>query len=226
MTKGRSNAFRNIERNGSCSDLLYDKSEQFFFSLINEKNKGMYPLFKEYLSSEWDFLIRRKNMKKRKWTAKKGQGGFGTLRLGEKPEQLPEKAFISLTRGEGLNFLQLIINQLLTLMVMNQMKKAHGLLYAELHGELKNRRGSGQTMTVWDGKTMPKFRNKSSHGITMKFFAWVIHRKNTKTYYLTFSADGKIPSTTEVTDIIKRYGKFYDGGKLARKASPPNMKRV
>lgn len=54
---------------------------------------------------------------------------------------------------------------------MNQMKNAHGLLYAELIGEIKNRRGTGQTMTVWDGKSMPKFRNKSSHGFAMKFFS-------------------------------------------------------
>jgi hypothetical protein len=160
-------------------------------------------------------------MKKMKWTTEKGQRGFGTLRLGERPEQLPDHVFISFTRGEGLNFLQLFVNQILTLMVMNQMKKSPGLLYAELNGELKNRRGSGQTMTVWDGKSMPKFRNKNSHGFAMRFFAWVIHRKNTKTYYLTYTADGKIPSSTEVTNIIKEYGKFYDGGKLARKARPP-----
>ncbi|MFC3885888.1 hypothetical protein ACFOU2_21385 [Bacillus songklensis] len=165
-------------------------------------------------------------MEKKKWSTEKGQRGFGTLRLGERPEQLPANAFISLTRGEGLNFIQLFINQMLTLMVMNQMKKAPGLVYAELNGELKNGKGSGQTMTVWDGKSMPKFRNKSSHGFAMKFFAWVIHRRNTKTYYLTYSADGKIPSSTEVTDIIRKYGKFYDGGKLARKASPPKFEEI
>ena len=162
-------------------------------------------------------------MKKKKWTSEKSQGGFGTLILGERPEQLPPHAFISLTRGEGLNFLQLFINQVLTLLVMNQMKNTPGLLYAELVGELKKGRGSGQTMTVWDGKSMPTFRNRSSHGFAMKFFTWVVHRKNTKNYYLTYSAHGKIPSTTEVTDILKEYGKFYDGGKLTRKATPPNF---
>lgn len=162
-------------------------------------------------------------MEKKKWTTEKGHGGFGKLKLGERPEHFPENTFVSLTRREGLNFLQLFINQVLTLMVMNQMKKAPGLLYAELNGELKNGRGSGQTMTVWDGKSMPKFRNKSSHGFVMKFFAWVIHRKNTKTYYLTYSAEGKIPLATEAADIMRKYGKFYDGGKLARKASPPKF---
>ncbi|WP_260412550.1 hypothetical protein [Alkalihalobacillus sp. TS-13] len=48
-------------------------------------------------------------MGKKKWRSMKGEG-FGILMLGEKPEKLPEKAFISLTRGEGLNFIQLIIN--------------------------------------------------------------------------------------------------------------------
>lgn len=77
-------------------------------------------------------------MKKKKWSTVKGQGGNGGIFvMGEKPEQLPDKTFISLTRGEGLNFLQLIVNQLLTIMVMGQMKKAPGLIYAEISGELK-----------------------------------------------------------------------------------------
>ncbi|MCF6411377.1 hypothetical protein [Pseudalkalibacillus salsuginis] len=165
-------------------------------------------------------------MEKKKWRSVKGEGsGFGTLILGKKPEIQSEQIFISLTRGEGLNFFQLIINQILTLMVMNQMKKAPGLLYAELYGEMKDRKGYGQTMTVWDGKTMPKFRNRRSHGIAMKFFGWVIHRKNTKTYYLTYSSNEKIPSVTEVRDIIREYGKFYDGGKLVRLPSPPKLNK-
>lgn len=73
-------------------------------------------------------------MKRKKWIAKRDDG---TLVFGEKPEQLPEAAFISLTRGEGLNILQLFINQVLTLLVMHQMKKSPGLIYAELKGELK-----------------------------------------------------------------------------------------
>jgi hypothetical protein len=87
-------------------------------------------------------------MKPKKWGSVKRHGGFGILLLGEKPEQLPEKTFISLTRGEGLNLFQLSINNLLPLMVMNQMKKTPGLLYAELIGELKKGRGIGRTMTV------------------------------------------------------------------------------
>jgi len=165
-------------------------------------------------------------VKEKKWTTAKGPEGLGLLKLGERPDQLPEHTFISLTRGEGLNLLQLFINQVLTLMVMNQMKKAPGLLYAELKGELKGWKGTGQTMTVWDGKSMPKFRNGRAHGFAMKFFAWVIHRKNTKTYYLTYSANGNIPSATEVTNIIKEYGKFYNGGKLVRKASPPSFREI
>jgi hypothetical protein len=125
--------------------------------------EGMCPSIKEYLSINGDFLLGGHNMNRKKWSTVKGKGGFGTLRLGERPEKLPETAFISLTRGEGLNFLQLFINELLTLMVMNRMKNAPGLIYAELNGERKNRRGNGQTMTVWDRKSMPKFRNKNSH---------------------------------------------------------------
>ena len=76
-------------------------------------------------------------MKNKKWSTVKGQGGnSGIFVMGEKPEQLPDKAFISLTRGEGLNFLD-FVNQVLTIMVMSQMKKAPGLIYAEIGGELK-----------------------------------------------------------------------------------------
>ena len=156
-------------------------------------------------------------MKQKKWTPKKELDGSNTLIFGDKPEMLPEQAYISLTRGEGLNLIQLFINQVLTLLVMNQMKKAPGLIYAELNGELKEWKGNGQTMTIWDGKQMPKFRNHNTHG----FFTFIIHRKNTKNYYLTYSAKETIPSVAEVKDILKQYGKFYDGGVLARKAAPP-----
>lgn len=160
-----------------------------------------------------------------KWRSTSEQGQ-GVLKLGEKPDILPYTAVISLTRGEGLNPIQLFINQVLTLVVMTQMKKASGLLYAELNGELKNFKGNGQTMTVWDGKSMTQFRNKNKHGFAMKFFAWVIHRKNTKNWYLTYAADGKIPNVLEVREILKEYGKFYNGGKLERNARPPKSKQT
>ncbi|MCS0825645.1 hypothetical protein NX029_17120 [Cytobacillus firmus] len=162
-------------------------------------------------------------MEQKKWTPLKEMDGSNTLIWGDKPEVLPEQAFISLTRGEGLNLIQLFINQVLTLLVMNQMRKAPGLIYAELNGELKKCKGNGQTMTVWDGKLMPKFRNRNTHAFAMKFFTWIIHRKNTKNYYLTYSANETIPSVAEVKDILRQFGKFYDGGVLARKAAPPDF---
>jgi hypothetical protein len=162
-------------------------------------------------------------MEQRKWTPIKEMDGSNTLVWGVKPEVLPKQAFISLTRGEGLNLIQLFINQVLTLLVINQMKKAPGLIYAELNGELKKWKGNGQTMTVWDGKLMPKFRNHKTHGFAMKFFSWIIHRKNTKNYYLTYSANETIPTVPEVRDILRKYGKLYDGGALARKAVPPEF---
>ncbi|MCU1806040.1 hypothetical protein NVV31_11690 [Cytobacillus firmus] len=164
-------------------------------------------------------------MEQRKWIPIKEMDGSNTLVWGDKPEVMPEQAFISLTRGEGLNLIQLFINQVLTLLVMNQMKKTPGLLYAELNGELKKWKGTGQTMTVWDGKLMPKFRNHNTHGFAMKFFTWIIHRKNTKNYYLTYSANETIPTVPEVREILRKYGKFYDGGVLARKAAPPKFEK-
>ena len=181
---------------------------------------------KENTNDVGDIRVGGGSMKRKKWTTKKDNEGNGIFVLGEKPERLPKATFISLTRGEGLNLFQLFVNQLLTLMVMNQMKKSTGLIYAELSGELKKGKGNGQTMTVWDGKMMPEFRNKSSHGFAMKFFGWVIHRRNTKTYYLTFPANGKIPSPAEATDLLREYGKFYDGGKLARKATLPKKEET
>jgi hypothetical protein len=65
---------------------------------------------------------------------------------------------------------------------------------------------------------MAKPCRNSAIGITtafaMKFFGWVIHRKNTKTYYLTYSSNGTIPAVSEATEIVKEFGKFYDGGGL------------
>jgi hypothetical protein len=158
-------------------------------------------------------------VEKKKWAIVKG----GLMVLGEKPDSLPKYAFVSLTRGEGLNFAQLVINQVFTLLVMNQMKKTPGLLYAEVEGELKRGKGYGQTMTVWDGKTMPQLRNSGSHGFAMKFFGWVIHRKNTQTFYLTYKANGNIPTKDQANEILKEFGKFYDRGVLVRKATPPNL---
>lgn len=62
-------------------------------------------------------------MEQRKWIPIKEMDGSNKLVWGDKPEVVPEHAFISLTRGEGLNLIQLFINQVLTLLVMNQMKK-------------------------------------------------------------------------------------------------------
>jgi hypothetical protein len=160
-------------------------------------------------------------MTKKKWSMQKGvEGAPGILVLGSKPEKLPEHAYISLTRGEGLTFIQLLFNQLLNLTVMNQMRKTPGLIYAELAGELKQGRGSGQTMTVWEGKTMTNLRNHGSHAWAMKFFTWVIHRKNTRNYYLTYRSQA-IPTSQDAARIVKEYGKFYDKGALVRKANPP-----
>lgn len=117
-------------------------------------------------------------MEQKKWTPLKEMDGSNTLIWGDKPEVLPEQAFISLTRGEGLNLIQLFINQVLKLLVMNQMRKAPGLIYAELNGELKKWKGNGQTMTVWDGKLMPKFRKRNTHAFAMKFFTWIIPEKH------------------------------------------------
>ncbi|WP_264737446.1 hypothetical protein [Cytobacillus firmus] len=45
-------------------------------------------------------------MEQKKWTPIKEMDVSNTLVCGDKPELLPDQAFISLTRGEGLNLIQ------------------------------------------------------------------------------------------------------------------------
>jgi hypothetical protein len=40
-------------------------------------------------------------MEKKRWTMERESGGINALTLGNKPAQLPQQTFISLTRGKG-----------------------------------------------------------------------------------------------------------------------------
>jgi hypothetical protein len=161
------------------------------------------------------------NMQKRKWMIHRDPNNkfAGIITLGDRNVEVPQDALISITYGENLNLWRLVLNGILNQFVMSQLRKTEGLLYAELTGQLQG--GVGQTMTVWNKKAMPKFRDGGIHRYVMKLFAWVTHSGRVKTYYISYPAHGNIPSAEECTAIIKKYGRFYDGSKLVRKASQP-----
>ncbi|MBV7506537.1 hypothetical protein KW850_14830 [Bacillus sp. sid0103] len=43
-----------------------------------------------------------------------------------------------------------------------------------------------------------------------------------QSYFLTWKANGYIPTYEESAEIVTTYGRHFDGGKLVRKAQQPN----
>lgn len=144
----------------------------------------------------------------------------GAFTLGNRNVEIPPNAVVSVTRGEQFNIPRLIINGFLNQLIMKAMSKNENLLYAELKGQLDG--GVGQTMTVWKaGKEMNSFRTSGSHNFARKFFSWVFYSGKVQSYFLTWKANGQIPTYEEATEIVKNYGKHFDGGNLVRKAKQP-----
>lgn len=148
----------------------------------------------------------------------------GTMILGEREVKLPRGAVISVTRGEDLSLPRTIINMILTQFIKKAMTKNDNLLYAELTGRIDGG-GMGQTLTVWkSGDRVNAFRVKGRHNFARKFFGWVFYSGKAQAYFLTWKADGVIPTAEEAALIVKEHGRYFDGGKLVKKASPPQRK--
>ncbi|MBI0580588.1 hypothetical protein IEC97_24895 [Neobacillus cucumis] len=144
----------------------------------------------------------------------------GAFILGDRNVEVPPTAVVSVTRGEQFNIPRLMINGFLNQMIMKAMSKNENLLYAELKGQLDG--GIGQTMTIWkEGKQMNSFRTGGMHNFARKFFSWVFYSGKVQSYFLTWKANGQIPTYEEAAEIVKTYGRHFDGGKLVRKASQP-----
>lgn len=145
-----------------------------------------------------------------------------TFTLGDRNIELPRDAVISVTRGESFNIPRLMINGVINQFVMKSMIKNESLLYAELSGQLQG--GIGQTITIWkNGKRMNQFRTTGMHNIARKWFSWVFYSGKVQSYFLTWPHEGKLPSTEEITEFVKMYGRHYDGGKLVKKSNPPQL---
>jgi len=147
-----------------------------------------------------------------------------TFTLGDRSIVLPPGAVISVTRGESFNIPRLIINGIINQFIMKAMTKNEDLLYAELSGQMQG--GIGQTLTVWkDGKRMNHFRTKGMHNFARKFFSWVFYSGKVQSYFLTWPHEGVLPSQEEITNFVKTNGRHFDGGKLIKKANPPQLKK-
>lgn len=157
----------------------------------------------------------------RKWVRHKDPNNKygGIFTLGNKNVDLPKDAVVSVTRGENFNIPRLIINSILNQFVMKSMVKKENLIYAELTGQLQG--GIGQTLTVWkDSKQMNEFRTKGFHNFSRRFFSWVFFSGSVKAYFLTWKLKETIPTAEEAANSVKEYGRYYEGGKLIRKATP------
>lgn len=146
-----------------------------------------------------------------------------TFTLGDSSITLPNDAVISVTRGEAFSFPRLLLNGLLNKFIMRSLTTNSNLLYAELTGQLQG--GVGQTLTVWkSGKKMNQFRKGGFHRFALKFFSWVFYSGKVQSYFLTWKHQGFIPTSEEATDMVKKYGRHFDGGKLRRHSSSPFLK--
>lgn len=144
-------------------------------------------------------------------------GGYMTL--GTRDVVVPENALISATRSENLTIGRVIINMILNRMIMKQLARMDGLLYAELTADMKLRQV--QTMLVWSGKELAAFHRSGAHHFAAKFFRWVLLGGPVTFYSLNWEAKGRIPTAAEVTAVLHAHGKRYEGGKETRKPSRP-----
>jgi hypothetical protein len=162
----------------------------------------------------------------RHWVVERDPGNKyrGSFTLGDRNVQLPANAVVSVTRGEGFNLWRMIVNAVANQFVMRQMIKLPGLLFAELTGD--GRQGFGQTLTVWENRAMVPFRDGGAHHFAKRFLSWVFLGGKVQAYFLTWSADGRIPSVEEAAALSKTYGRYFDGGKLIRKQRRPSGERT
>jgi hypothetical protein len=141
--------------------------------------------------------------------------------LGNRDIALPPDAIISVTRLENMTIWRTILNNVLNLFVMGQLKRKFNkkkLLYAELTGSGKER--GGNTLTIWSGVEMGEFKRSGSHKYAMKFFRWIFGGQ-VESYFISWRANGRIPSYEEATIISKQHGRHYSGNKLVSNKTRP-----
>ncbi|MCI0571468.1 MAG: hypothetical protein L0Y66_12000, partial [Myxococcaceae bacterium] len=141
----------------------------------------------------------------------------GRMTLGYRDIELPPDAIVSVTRGERFSLWRLLINSIANQLVLKQLQKNPHLLYAELTGGLDEM--GGQTVTVWRAKEMVPFRDSGAHGWALKYLKWVIFGGRVEAYFLTWKANGRIPTTEEARTLVKAHGRGVRGGKPFQQAS-------
>jgi hypothetical protein len=157
----------------------------------------------------------------RSWTFERDPANKfgGTFVFGDRKIALPQDAVVSATLGERFNWWRLIVNSIATQFIKGQMTRTPGLLYAELTGDAA--KGSGLTLSVWESPAMVPFRDSGAHQFAKRFLSWVFYGGKVHAYFLTWAAHGRIPTAVEATELIKEYGRFFEGGKLIRKQRRP-----
>lgn len=143
----------------------------------------------------------------------------GLITIGSRDVELPPDAVVSVTRGEHFPGWPYFLNTIGNLIVIRQMLRHPGLLYAELQGmpELSG----GQTLSVWRGREMVQFRDNGAHRWAMTALGWTFYSGETDAYFATFAARGRIPTFEDAGAIALAHGKHTHGGKLVRSASRP-----
>jgi hypothetical protein len=88
-----------------------------------------------------------------------------------------------------------------------------------MKGNLKE--GYGLTMTVWESNSMKQFRDNGAHKFAIRFFSWIFYSGKAHAYFLSYKNNGSIPTSTEAYDLVKKYGRLYNSGKLIRNSGAP-----
>lgn len=160
-------------------------------------------------------------MSARTWTFHRDPANkyAGRFVFGDSTIHLPPDAIISVTLGERFNLWRLIVNSIAGQFVRRQMARTPGLLYAELTGDASQ--GSGQTLTVWESQAMVPFRDRGAHHFAKRFLSRVFYSGKVQAYFLTWTANGQIPTAAEATALVKEYGRHFDGGRLVQKQRRP-----
>jgi hypothetical protein len=159
----------------------------------------------------------------RRWKTEQTSHYGGVMMLGDRTNfpQLPADALVSITHGVHMKLLQTIVSTLVNhLFILPSLAHNDDLLYAEGHGDLFS--GESLLITVWRGKGMVEFRDRSAHGWAKDWLTLFVFGQNVTAWFLTYAPkDHRIPTADDARYLSETFGKMMVKGSFVRSAVRP-----
>ena len=159
----------------------------------------------------------------RTWKREQTSRYGGVMTLGDRVDvlQLPADTLVSITHGVNMKLLQTIVSTLVNhFFILPSLTHNEDLLYAEGHGDLFS--GESLLITVWRGKGMVEFRDRSAHGWAKDRLTRFVFGLNVTAWFLTYAPkDHRIPGADEARYLSETFGKMMVKGSFVRSAVRP-----